>query len=103
MDTGTIGGIIGGTLGVIGGIIGTYFSIRNTHSPKEKSFVLKCSIVVWILVTAFICGLIILPKPYNNYLWLPYGFALAFGIKWMNRKQQSIADAMKPKKSQQKI
>lgn len=90
MDTGTTGAIIGSALGIMGGLAGTYFSIRNTKSREEKSFVIKCSFVVWISVIAFLWGILALPKPYNHFLWLPYAILMPLGIRWMNRKQKAI-------------
>ena len=86
METGLVGGIIGGTLGVVGGAIGTYFSIKNTLGPRERSFMVKVSAIAWVSITAFLVGLLALPKPYNFLLWVPYGIALPLGIRWCNQR-----------------
>jgi hypothetical protein len=85
-----VGGIIGGGLGVLGGAIGTYFSIKNTSGPLERAFMIRISVVTWFLVTAFVCGLLALPRPFNFLLWVPYGIALPLGILWCNRRQNRI-------------
>jgi hypothetical protein len=90
MDAGMIGGIIGSAIGLAGGVIGTYFSIRNTRGPRERAFMIKASASAWIAVTAFLAGLLLLPKPYNWFMWLPYGIALPLGIRWCNQRQQTI-------------
>lgn len=93
MDGGTIGligGLIGGALGIAGGIVGTYFSIRNTASPRERAFMVRVSAVTWLGVTAFLAGLLLLPRPYNWLMWLPYAIALPVGIVWINRRQAQI-------------
>ncbi len=90
MDAGMIGGIVGGAIGLAGGAIGTYFSIRNTNGPRERAFMIKASLIAWIAVTAFLAGLLLLPKPYNWFMWLPYGIALPLGIRWCNQRQQEI-------------
>ena len=90
MDAGTIGGIIGSGLGLIGGVIGTWFSIKNTNGPRERAFMVKVSAIVWIGVTAFLAGLLLLPKPYNWFMWLPYAIALPLGIRGCNRRQLTI-------------
>lgn len=90
MDAGMIGGIVGGAIGLAGGMIGTYFSIRNTNGPREKAFMIMVSAIAWIAVTAFLAGLLLLPKPYNWLMWLPYGIALPLGIRWCNRRQSAI-------------
>lgn len=90
MNPGLIGGIIGCIIGVAGGIIGTYFSIRNTGGPKEKAFMIKASIIIWIAGIAFITLLLVLQTPWKFVLWLPYGILLPLGIIAGNRNLQRI-------------
>ena len=90
MDVGIVGGVIGGTIGLAGGAIGTYFSIRNTRGPGERSFMIRMSAVAWAAISAFLAGLLLLPKPYNFLLWVPYGIALPLAIRWCNRRQLQI-------------
>src|SRR5215510_14279014 len=90
MNPGIIGAIIGGVFGVVGGLVGTYFSIKNTSGPRERAFMIKVSIVAWVLITAFLVGLLALPRPFNFLLWLPYGIALPLAILWCNRRQLRI-------------
>jgi hypothetical protein len=90
VDAGLVGGIVGATIGVLGGLVGTYFSIRNTAGPRERRFMIRVAIVAWIAVSAFVAGLLLLPKPYNLLLWIPYGIALPSGILWCNRRQRLI-------------
>ena len=61
MNPGIVGGIVGGVFGLLGGIVGTYFSVRNTAGPRERSFMIRVAIVGWIFVTAFLFGLVLLP------------------------------------------
>jgi len=90
MNPGIVGATIGGVLGVLGGVVGTYFSIKNTSGPRERAFMIRVSIVVWVVITAFIVGLLVLPRPFNFLLWLPYGIALPLTILWCNRRQRRI-------------
>ena len=90
MNIGIIGGIIGSILGLIGGIIGTYFSIKNTNSPKEKTFMIKISIIGWIGIIAFLALMFLLPSPYRFFLWIPYGIVLPIAIIKGNKMQQKI-------------
>jgi uncharacterized membrane protein YfcA len=92
---GLIGGIIGGVLGCIGGIIGTYFSIKNVNGPKERVFIVRCVVVGWIAIAAFLTLLFLLPHPYRYLLWIPYGIALPLGIRYGNRKQNIIRESEK--------
>jgi len=90
MDIGLVGGIVGGGLGVLGGAIGTYFSIKNTSGPRERAFMIQVAIVAWVLITAFVIGLLALPQPFNFLLWAPYVIALPLAILWCNRRQRTI-------------
>lgn len=92
MDTGSIGGITGGVLGLLGGIVGAYFSIKNANSQRERAFVIKCSVVCFIAVSAFCALSVTLPNPYRHFLWIPYSILLPLGIVAGNRKQQRIRE-----------
>ena len=90
MNIGTIGGIVGGALGLMGGIFGTYCSIKNTNGPKEKTFMIKASIITWIGIILFLALMFLLPNPYRFYLWIPYGIVLPIAIIKGNKIQQKI-------------
>ena len=90
MHPGMIGGIIGSICGLAGGIFGTYCGIKSTNGPHERSFVVKASVVTWILCIVFLALLFALPNPYRWFLWLPYVILLPLGIRHMNKKLQSI-------------
>lgn len=90
MGDGQLGGIIGGVLGLAGGVIGTYFSIRNTNGPLERTFMVKVVVIGWILITVFIGLLLVLPPPYNYLMWIPYGILLPISIIKCNKRQNEI-------------
>jgi len=90
MHPGWIGAIAGGLLGLLGGVIGTYFSIKNTNGPRERAFMIKAGIGVWVGVLLFAGLLFALPSPYRYLLWIPYGILLPLGIIYVNRAQQRI-------------
>ena len=90
MNPGILGGIVGGSFGLVGGTIGTYFSIKNTLGPRERAFMIRAAIGTWVGVSLFLVGLLLLPRPYNFLLWVPYGIALPLAILWCNRRQQAI-------------
>ncbi len=92
MDSSMIGWF-GGVLGFLGGAIGTYFSIKNTNGPREKSFMVKCAVVGWIAIIIFLVLMSVLPNPYKYLLWIPYGILLPIGIRYGNRKQQGIRES----------
>jgi hypothetical protein len=83
------------SLGLSGGAIGTYFSIKNTPGPRERAFMIRVSIVTWIAVSIFVAALMLLPKPYNWVLWIPYGIALPLTIIRWNKRQMEIRNEEK--------
>jgi hypothetical protein len=85
MHPGLIGGIVGSLVGVAGGIVGTYASIRNTNSPRERRYVIRCAVGFWVGITLFLAGLFLLPHPYRWLLWIPYSVALPLAIAAANR------------------
>jgi len=85
-----IGGIVGGIIGIAGGILGTYFGIKNTNGPRERSFMIKSAVVCWIAMLIFLGSLLGLSSPYRWLLWIPYGILLPLGIIYGNRKQRAI-------------
>src|SRR4051812_45577103 len=75
MDAGTAGGLAGGIIGVMGGVLGTYFSIRNSMRPRERSLMLKLAAATWIWLAALLAWLFLMPHPWNQgafVLNLPY-------------------------------
>lgn len=87
-----IGAIAGGIIGVTGGIIGTYYSIKNTGSPRERAFMIRISILFWIVMIVFSGLLLFLPSPYRYFIWLPYSVVLFLFIRLGNKKQQKIRE-----------
>lgn len=83
---GMIGGIIGGVLGVMGGAVGTYFSISRAKGGAARAFMIKISVVCWIVVSAFVAATLLLPAPWKYLIWLPYGLALPLGIRYINKR-----------------
>lgn len=85
-----IGAVGGSALGVLGGVAGTYFTIRNTNGPRERAFVVRGTIVLWLALAAFGAALWVTPMPYRALLWLPYAVALPLAILAWNRWQETI-------------
>jgi Ca2+/Na+ antiporter len=100
-----IGGIAGSAIGLAGGIVGTYFSIRNTQGPRERSFMIKFAIVAWVFMLVFLALLFALPNPFRWLLWIPYAVFLPMAIRYGNLKQQALRNeesqqqAFRPPKS----
>ncbi len=89
-EWGILGGIVGSILGILGGAIGTYYSIRNTHGPLERRFMIRASAAAWIAMSIFIVVLLLLPSPYRFFMWVSYGILLPLGINYVNKRQQAI-------------
>ncbi|OVE75740.1 hypothetical protein BVX97_03595 [bacterium E08(2017)] len=92
MNPGLLGAIAGSALGVLGGVVGTYFSIKNTNGPQERSFIIKCSIAIWLCLGLFLAALCLLPNPYRWFVWIPYGIALPLGIVYVNKGHANIKE-----------
>ena len=90
MNPGLIGGIVGSLFGLIGGLVGTYFSIKNTNGPRERTFMIKSAFVCWVAIAVFLALLFLLPSPYRWFLFVPYGILLPLGINYGNKTQQRI-------------
>jgi hypothetical protein len=90
------GAITGAALGVLGGAWGTYASLRNTLTPAERKFMIRCAVAVWMFVVLFIAAHFLASSPYNLLLWIPYTVILILGIQWMNRVQARLRSEDKP-------
>jgi hypothetical protein len=87
---GLVGGVAGGVIGIMGGIVGTYFSLKNTAGPRERTFMIRASVLAWVVVISFLAGLWLAPPAYRPLLWLPYILTLMPGIHILNRRQEQI-------------
>jgi Ca2+/Na+ antiporter len=87
---GIVGAVVGSTVGILGGVIGTYFSVKNTNGPRERTIVLRASLLLWLLVLAFVAGTLLLPEPERWWLWVAYPFLLVVGIAIWNRRWLQI-------------
>lgn len=83
-------GMTGALIGLAGGIVGTYFGIVKTNGPRERSFMIKSSVVGWVGILAFVGLQLVLSHPYRLLLWIPYLILLPVGIVYANRRQQAI-------------
>ncbi|HCO26190.1 MAG TPA: hypothetical protein DIT97_25390 [Gimesia maris] len=92
----TIGliGAVGGTLlGFLGGVIGTWNELRNAQGLQERAYLVKMSVLFWVVVPLFVVAVFLLPDPWNQYLWLPYGLWLTYTIRRSSIKQQALREA----------
>jgi len=89
MDNANIGGIIGSVLGIVGGVVGTYFSIRNTNSPRERRFMIRAAILVWFALGLTALAVFVLP-PLRAWTWVPICVIVVVGIPLCNRRRELI-------------
>ena len=85
-----IGVASGILIGLLGGIAGTYYSIKNASGSRERDFMVKSAVVIWIAVIIFGILMVVLDSPYRYFLWIPYGIGMPLGIIYINRKQRRI-------------
>ena len=96
LTAGVVGAILGPILGLLGGVFGSWCSIRNTHSPRERRFMVRMTVLLWTLLTALIgvplalalAGLI--PKWVYWSCWGVFFVGLLPLIVWANRRQRCI-------------
>lgn len=93
MDTGMMGGVIGGVLGIAGGALGTWMTVKNTKTPRERAFAIRAAVLTWLFVGGFgggfLVALFLAPPTAKIYLWgafaIAYPPALLFLILYINR------------------
>ncbi len=93
---GLVGGIIGSILGTLGGVFGAWMSIKNTNSPRERRFMIRMNVLVFLLLLLLVglpLGLALADIiPQWAYL-APFGlfFAILLPlIYWGNKRQLEI-------------
>ncbi|QDT20476.1 hypothetical protein [Gimesia chilikensis] len=91
-----IGSIVGCLLGILGGGIGTWMSIKNTNGPREKAFMVRTAVVMWVCISLFLLLLYFLSEPWNRLIWIPYGIGLIAAIHYCNRRQLAISAEESP-------
>jgi hypothetical protein len=86
MHPGLVGGIVGGVLGVAGGLIGTAAALRSAGTPGERRFIIRASLLFWAVSAAFIALFLLIPRPFNFLLWIPWGIFLPLFIRNSSRR-----------------
>lgn len=88
MDTRTlIGYIIIDTIVFVVGVIISYFSVKRIQGSRERSFVIKMFVVMWLLVIGLFAGMILLP---TWMVWIPYLILLVPLALYWNKRQRQI-------------
>jgi len=94
---------IGPVIGVMGGIFGTARSIRATETPRERKFIVRLSIIIWVYVIAAMGVLFAIMQLTQHYhwsaktslllqsaFWLIYSAALVTMILRWNRRHRQL-------------
>jgi len=89
MTAALIGGIIGGFLGLVGGLAGTYFSVKKAESARERSFVVRWAVILWIAIIAYTLTVLFIPNS-RNWAWIPFSMFCPFVVIFLNKKHAAI-------------
>jgi len=94
--SGLSGAVLGPILGLLGGIVGAWCSTKNTRSPRERRFMIRTTVLLWLLL----CGLIgvplvlmltgIVPAWFYWTCFTVFFCILIPLIFWGNRRQRQI-------------
>jgi len=93
---GLSGAVLGPILGLLGGILGTWCGIRNTSSPRERRFMIRMALLVWLLLFTLIGLPLTLALARLIPMWAHWScFAVFFVvllplILWGNARQRRI-------------
>ena len=90
MPSGEIGGWIGSAVGILGGVFGTWIAIHNTSGRLERAFVIRMAAVAWVSVLLFLAGFLLLPRPYDVLLWIPYSVVMVAILVWATRRHAKL-------------
>lgn len=48
------GAVLGPILGLLGGVLGSWCGIKNTNSPRERRFMIRMTVLLWLLLFALV-------------------------------------------------
>jgi hypothetical protein len=77
MEHWIIGVAVGAAVAVLGALVVTYLEVRNVKGPRERAFVIRSSVPIWVGVGIFIAVVGYLPHPFPMLLYallLPWLF-----------------------------
>jgi cell division protein FtsW (lipid II flippase) len=89
MKTANIAASAGSALGILGGIVGTYFSIRNTNSPRERRFMIYAAVFAWFIL-GLIGAVVFVMPPLRAWGWTPLVVTVVTGVPIINRRVERI-------------
>lgn len=88
---GLIGAIVGSIAGVAGGLVGTWMSIRNLPRGEQRSFMVRMAVGGWIGAVGFCAAVLLIPTPWNGFLWFVYVPGLYIFVRHVNRVSGRIS------------
>jgi hypothetical protein len=89
---GVVAAVIGSVGGVFGGLLGTYVSIRATNGPRERAFVVRCSVAMWAGITLFVGLMLWMTSPAKFLLFVPYSFGFPIAMRRLSGAQSKIRE-----------
>ena len=81
---GLIGTVVGSIVGVAGGLLGTWMSIRNLPRGEQRNFMVRMAVVGWMGALGFCVALLLIPTPWNGFLWIVYVPGLCVFMRHVN-------------------
>jgi Ca2+/Na+ antiporter len=99
---GAVGGVLGALIGLGGGVFGTYCSIKNTRTAAERRFMVRSSVVLWLVVIV----MVLVPSTLSPFgiipVWLQWMLMALFAVMllpfilWVNRYQAQLRGPQGP-------
>lgn len=97
------GAILGPIIGLLGGLFGSWMSVKHTRSPRERQFMLKATLILWIelaVLLSVIAIFLVLARrgavPKKVY-WTVFAIVMTAhfvlllpAVIWVNRRQRRI-------------
>ncbi len=84
---------IGPVIGLAGGVFGTWNSLRKCTTQAQRRVMWKWTILMWAGIAIFLTAMLLLPKPWNWLVWVPYAPALIYSITRLNREMAAVGYA----------
>jgi hypothetical protein len=77
---------------VLGALITTYFSIRNVEGARERAFVIKASVLLWVTLGLYCAVVSFLPSPYPMFLFPIFLVFWTGGERKLRKMQAKIRE-----------
>lgn len=89
---GVVAAVIGSLGGVFGGLLVTYVSVTAANGPRERAFVMRCAVAMWVGIALYVGLMLWMTSPAKFLLFVPYGFGFPIAIRRLNEAQAKIRE-----------